>query len=83
MRYFGKQGPQCEPVIPEGPGRLGKCRSLLRCLLFGRVPKQVVLLLGSLILLLILLAAICSLGSVSSSSGHFCRDFSAAVMTHR
>jgi len=83
MRYFGKQGPQCDPVVPQGRGRIARCRGLLRCLLFGRVPRQAVLLLGSVILLLIVLAGVCSLSSVSSSSNHLCRDFSAAVMTHR
>ncbi len=83
MRYFGKRDPQCDLVVPQETGRIARCRGILHCLLFGRVPRQAVLLLGGLMLLLIVLAGICSLSSVSSSSGHLCQDFSAAVMTHR
>ncbi len=46
MRYFGKDGTQCQLPSLDAPTSVGKCRKLGRAFLFGRVPRHAVLWLG-------------------------------------
>lgn len=46
MRYFGKDGPQCQPTEYTPDGDCTRTRHLGRAVLFGRVPRTVCLWLG-------------------------------------
>ena len=46
MRYFGKDGLQCRPVVRGQGGPAYTCRLVARSVLFGRVPRRMVLWLG-------------------------------------
>lgn len=46
MRYYGKEGSQCRLPIGEECSGVGRCRQAARAVLFGRVPRGVVLWLG-------------------------------------
>ena len=46
MRYYGKEGPQCKLPIEEECRGVERCRQAARAVLFGRVPRGVVMWLG-------------------------------------
>ena len=46
MRYFGKDGAQCQLPELDAPTRAAQCRKLGRAFMFGRVPKGAVLWMG-------------------------------------
>lgn len=83
MRYFGKDGPQCQIQIDLDSNKTAKCRQVARGVLFGRVPKAAVIGLGLAVIAILATVSIFSVCNVSNAGSRFCRDQSAAVMTRR
>ncbi len=83
MRYFGKDGAQCQlPELAEA-GSAEKCRRLARAVLFGRVPRAAVVWLGLGVVALALFAWLWSVASVSDGGRSPLRDPAAAVSIRR
>ncbi|MCA1905304.1 MAG: hypothetical protein LDL11_01785 [Desulfarculus sp.] len=83
MRYFGKDGPQCQLPELEPAGSVGKCRRLVRAVLFGRVPRGAVLWLGLGVVVMALFMWFWSVACVSESGRSVCRDAAAAISIRR
>jgi hypothetical protein len=83
MRYFGKEGPQCQFPSLEAPTRAGQCRKLGRAVLHGRAPRSSVLLLGLAVTALALSLWLWSLVCVSEGGRSPLRDAAAAVAIRR
>lgn len=84
MRYFGKDGPQCQPpeLSAESTGQF--CRQLGRAVLFGRVPRACCLWLGLGLLMAMLGLGLWSVTSLQQDSGRTaCRDALSAVAIRR
>jgi hypothetical protein len=82
MRYFGKEGPQCDAPWVECADGVHKYRMFARRVLFGRVPRAAVRWLGLGLLLATLLLGVCSLTALKGSS-RFVSDQGSAVLIHR
>jgi hypothetical protein len=87
MRYFGKEGAQCRPgwrKENEGLDKApSKCRQMARAVLFGRVPKAVVLSLGlGALAFMLALALICGT-AFKQESPSLVRDMKSAVSVKR
>lgn len=55
MRHYGKEGKQCQLVVNHATGKADACRLYARSVLFGRVPRSVVMWLGMSVMLTSLL----------------------------
>jgi hypothetical protein len=58
MRHYGKEGKQCELVVDHATGKADACRLYARSVLFGRVPRSVVMWLGMGVMLTSLLLGV-------------------------
>lgn len=82
MRYFGKEGRQCDAPWVECADGVHKYRLFARRVLFGRVPRGTVRWLGLGLLLITLFLGVCSLSSLKGSS-RFVSDQGSAVLINR
>lgn len=83
MRYYGKDGLQCQqPIEPKCKG-LERCRDAARAVLFGRVPRGVVLWLGVGLVATALTMGLWGLSSLSDGNYSFVRDQGSAILIHR
>lgn len=82
MRYFGKDGAQCQPAPMPSADASGRYRHYGRAVLFGRVPRSLLIWLGIGILAAALGAGVASLVSLGESSRGV-RDASSAVSIRR
>lgn len=83
MRYFGKDGAQCEPTNLEAPTRLEHYRKLGRAVSHGRVPRLSVIIMGLAVLFFGLSLWFYSLERVTESGQSPLRDAAAAVSIRR
>ncbi len=83
MRYFGKDGAQCQLPSLEAPTRVDQCRKLGRAVLHGRVPRTSVLLMGAGVALLGLVLWVWSCACISDGGQSSLRDAAAAVAIRR
>lgn len=83
MRYYGKDGPQFRLPIKEECSGVGRCRSAARAVLFGRVPRGVVLWLGLGLVVTVLTMGLWGLSSLSGSNPPLVRDMGSAIRIHR
>ena len=83
MRYYGKEGPQCRLPIEEACHGVERCRNAARALLFGRVPRGVVLWLGLGLMVTALTMGFWGLSALSGSSPSYVRDVGSAIRIHR
>lgn len=83
MRYFGKDGAQCQLPELEAGGSAEKCRRLARAVLFGRVPRVAVVWLGLGVLALALFVWFWSVVCVADGCRLPLRDPAAAVSIRR
>ena len=83
MRYFGKDGPQCEFVCRQGVGRAQRARLMARSLLFGRVPRRMVMWLGLGVMVFSLTLGILCLGSMQTGPENLHRDMSPTLLIRR
>jgi hypothetical protein len=58
MRHYGKDGPQCRPLLGRPGGPAQTCRLTARAVLFGRVPRSALLWMGSLLVLAVCVNAV-------------------------
>ncbi len=83
MRYYGKEGLQChQPIEPECKG-LQRCRGAARAVLFGRVPRGVVLWLGVGLVVTAVTMGLWGLSSLSDGNRPYVRDQGSAILIHR
>lgn len=83
MRYYGKEGAQCQlPLEAECHG-MERCRNAARAVLFGRVPRGVVLWLGVGLLVTALTMGFMGLSSLTDGSRHYVRDQGSAILIRR
>jgi len=84
MRYYGKEGPQCKLPIEEECCGVERCRNAARALLFGRVPRGVVLWLGLGLMVTALTMGFWGLSALSDGSRPLMvRDMGSAIRIHR
>ena len=83
MRYFGKDGPQCDFVCQEGLSRARRARLMARSLLFGRVPRRMVMWLGLGMMVFSLTLGILCLGSMQTTPDNIHRDLSPSLLIRR
>jgi hypothetical protein len=83
MRYYGKEGPQCEPPQEENCCGMDRCRLAARAVLFGRVPRGVVLWLGLGLVGVTLILTLWSVSSVGSGGQPHLRDVGTAITIQR
>lgn len=83
MRYFGKDGAQCQLPELEAAGSADKCRRLARAVLFGRVPRTAVVWLGLGVAVMALFMWFWSVVCVSDGGRSVCRDAAAAISIRR
>ena len=83
MRYFGKEGPQCQLPELDADGSTQKCRQVARAVLFGRVPRQAVVWLGLGVVAVALFMWLWSVACVSDGSRSTMRDAAAAISIRR
>ncbi len=84
MRHYGKEGKQCRLVVDHATGKADACRLVARSVLFGRVPRNVVMWLGmGVILTSLLLAALCITSFNSDYSPNFHRDAPSSLLIRR
>jgi hypothetical protein len=83
MRHYGKDGPQCRPLVPRHgrPARI--CRLAARAVLFGRVPRSAVLWMGSVLLLAVIAAGVACVASVDPRSPVVYRETPASLVLDR
>jgi len=83
MRYFGKDGAQCQLPELAAAGSADKCRRLARAVLFGRVPRTAVVWLGLGVAALALFMWFWSVVCVTDGCRTSLRDPAAAVSIRR
>ncbi len=84
MRHYGKDGMQCRPVVEHASGKAEACRLVARSVLFGRVPRSVVVWLGVGVTLASLLIGVLCLSSVDCSyTTNFHRDMTSSLLIRR
>lgn len=84
MRYYGKEGAQCQFTLDgQSRGPMGRCRNAARAVLFGRVPKGVVIWLGLGLLVLSVTLGLWGLSALTNDSDRYTRDQGSAVMIRR
>jgi hypothetical protein len=84
MRHYGKEGTQCQLVVDHASGKAETCRLVARSVLFGRVPRNVVMWLGMGVMLTSLfLGALCITSLEEDYSPDFHRDASSSLMIRR
>lgn len=65
MRHYGKDGPQCRPLVGRPGGPAQTCRLTARAVLFGRVPRSALLWMGSLLVLAAIAAGLACVTAVN------------------
>ncbi|RJX35592.1 MAG: hypothetical protein C4525_02770 [Desulfarculus sp.] len=84
MRYYGREGAQCELSLEHQPGAVYQCKKAAHALLFGRVPRGIVTWLG---LGLMLTALVLGLWGLSTLKGDkhpsMVRDQGSALIIRR
>lgn len=83
MRYYGKDDAQCRLPLEEKCNGVGRCRSAAHALLFGRVPRGVVLWLGLGLVITALSMGLWSLSSLSGGNPPLVRDMGSAIRINR
>lgn len=83
MRYFGKDGPQCQFVCAESVSRPRKVRLLCRSVLYGRVPRRMVMWLGMGMLAFSLTLGVLCLGALTPEVDDFHRDMNSSLLIKR
>jgi hypothetical protein len=84
MRHYGKEGKQCKVVVNETTGKAEVCRLYARNVLFGRVPRSVVMWLGMGVMLTsLLVGALCITAFDEDYSPDFHRDTGASLLIRR
>ena len=83
MRYFGKDGAQCQLPALAADGSAEKCRRLARAVLFGRVPRAAVVWLGLGVAALGLFMWLWSVACVADGGRAGLRDAAAAISIRR
>ncbi len=84
MRHYGKEGKQCSLVVDHATGKADTCRLYARSVLFGRVPRSVVMWLGMGVMLsTLLLGALCITAFDEDYSPDFHRDAHSTIMIRR
>ncbi|MCB2189959.1 MAG: hypothetical protein KQI62_00245 [Deltaproteobacteria bacterium] len=83
MRYYGKEGPQCKLTIEEECSGVEKCRKAAHAVLFGRVPRGVVLWLGLGLMFTVITMGLWGLTALSGGNRPFVQDMGSAIRIHR
>ncbi len=84
MRYYGKEGPQCAlPVEEAGCRGMERCRHAAHAMLFGRVPRGVVMWMGLGLMVAVITLGFWGLHELSGKGGNFVRDQGSAILIHR
>lgn len=84
MRYYGKEGNQCQlSMCEDSGGALYSCKKAAHAVLFGRVPKGVVIWLGLGLMLLSVTLGLWGLSALTNDSDRYTRDHGSAVMIRR
>ena len=83
MRYYGKEGPQCHLPVQERCEDGARCRKAAHALLFGRVPRGVVMWLGLGLMVTVITMGFWGLSGLSAKESHFVRDQGSAIMIRR
>lgn len=86
MRYYGREGVQCQLSLQEQerPGAVYQCKKAAHAVLFGRVPRGLILWLGLGLMVASLTLGLWGLSSLTSEKGpHVVRDQGSAVMIRR
>ena len=84
MRHYGKEGKQCRLVVDHATGKAETCRLYARSVLFGRVPRPVVMWLGMGVMLTsLLLGALCITTVDDDDSLDFHRSASDTLLIKR
>jgi hypothetical protein len=83
MRYYGKEGPQCKLPIEEECCGVERCRHAARAVLFGRVPRSVVIWLGLGIVATALTMGILSVSFLSGGGRPHVSDVGSAISIRR
>ncbi len=84
MRYYGKEGNQCQlSISEESGGTLYSCKKAAHAVLFGRVPKGLVVWLGLGLVVLSATLGLWGLSELSSENERLTRDHGSAVMIRR
>lgn len=83
MRYFGKDGAQCQLPSLDAPTGVGQCRKLGTAILHGRVPLSSVLLMGAGVAVIGLLLWVWSFVALQEGNHSPVRDHGAAVSIRR
>jgi hypothetical protein len=86
MRHYGKEGKQCKLVVNHATGKADVCRLYARSVLFGRVPRKVVMWLGMGVMLTSLILAVLCITTFDTDKAYspdFHRDTSASLLIRR
>lgn len=83
MRYFGRDGAQCQLPNLEAPTTVGQYRKLGRAVIHGRVPRKSVILMGVAVVIFALSLWLYSFERVSEGGHNSLRDAAAAVSIRR
>ncbi|MBI4799580.1 MAG: hypothetical protein HY794_12825 [Desulfarculus sp.] len=83
MRYFGRDGAQCELPNLEAPTRVEHYRKLGRAVIHGRVPRTSVILMGVAVVVFALSLWLYSFERVSDGGPGHVRDAASAFSIRR
>ncbi|MEW5911895.1 MAG: hypothetical protein AB1814_05020 [Thermodesulfobacteriota bacterium] len=84
MRYYGKEGVQCQLSLDDQPGAVYQCKKAAHALLFGRVPRGIVAWLGLGLMLLAVFLGVWGLASLKGEKQPpMVRDQGSALIIRR
>lgn len=83
MRYYGKDGAQCQAPNSQESGALRRCRKKARAVLFGRGSPNSVIWLGLLAIVFSLGIYLVGVNNLTDGTCPALRDTGAAIMIRR